>query len=73
MNELWKTYIKDLETENNILLTIIFILIFILLIWICIGIKDKSILKQENAKLEQQVIDYKWQLEQVEWFFKAIE
>lgn len=30
-------------------------------------------LEKENAKLHQQVIDYKWQLEQVEWFFKAIE
>ena len=30
-------------------------------------------LEKENAKLQQQVIDYKWQLEQVEWFFKTIE
>lgn len=30
-------------------------------------------LEKENARLQQQVIDYKWQLEQVEWFFKAIE
>lgn len=63
-------YIKDLEAENNILLTIIFILIFTLIIWICIGIKNKSNLKQENAKLEQQVIDYKWQLEQVEYIIE---
>lgn len=30
-------------------------------------------LEKENARLQQQVIDYKWQLEQVEWFFKTIE
>lgn len=27
-------------------------------------------LEKENARLQQQVIDYKWQLEQVEWIFK---
>ena len=30
-------------------------------------------LEKENARLQQQVIDYKWQLEQVEWLFKTIE
>lgn len=35
-------------------------------------LKNEKI-EKENARLQQQVIDYKWQLEQVEWFFKAIE
>jgi uncharacterized membrane-anchored protein YhcB (DUF1043 family) len=30
-------------------------------------------LEKENAKLQQQVIDYKWQLEQVEWIFRTME
>lgn len=30
-------------------------------------------LEKENARLQQQVIDYKWQLEQVEWIFKVKE
>lgn len=30
-------------------------------------------LEKENARLQQQVIDYKWQLEQVQWIFKTIE
>lgn len=30
-------------------------------------------LKKENSRLQQQVIDYKWQLEQVQWIFKTIE
>lgn len=33
--------------------------------------KDK--LEKENARLHQQVIDYKWQLEQIEWIFKVKE
>ena len=30
-------------------------------------------LEKENARLQQQVFDYKWQLEQVQWIFKTIE
>lgn len=30
-------------------------------------------LEKENERLQQQIIDYKWQLEQVEWLFKTIE
>lgn len=30
-------------------------------------------LEKENARLQQQIIDYKWQLEQVEWIFKTME
>ena len=30
-------------------------------------------LEKENARLQQQLIDYKWQLEQIEWIFKTIE
>jgi uncharacterized membrane-anchored protein YhcB (DUF1043 family) len=30
-------------------------------------------LEKENAKLQQQIIDYKWQLEQVEWIFRTME
>ena len=30
-------------------------------------------LEKENARLQQQIIDYKWQLEQVEWIFRTME
>ena len=30
-------------------------------------------LEKEKARLQQQVIDYKWQLEQVQWIFKTME
>lgn len=30
-------------------------------------------LEKENARLQQQVIDYKWQLEQIEWIFRTME
>jgi hypothetical protein len=30
-------------------------------------------LEKENARLQQQVFDYKWQLEQVQWLFNIME
>ena len=70
MNELRKYYIKDLEFENNLLLILLLIFMFIFTIWLCFSIKEKSDLKKENAELHQQVIDYKWQLEQVQYIIE---
>ena len=70
MNELKKIYIKDLEIENNLLLTLFLIFMLVFMIWLCFSIKEKSDLKEKNAKLQQQVIDYKWQLEQVQYIIK---
>ena len=61
---------KDLEFENNLLLTLLLILTFIFTIWLCVSIKEKSDLKKENERLQQQVIDYKWQLEQVQYIME---
>lgn len=30
-------------------------------------------LEKENSRLQQQIIDYKWQLEQIEWIFRTME
>ncbi len=30
-------------------------------------------LEKENARLQQQAFDYKWQLEQVQWLFNIME
>ena len=64
-------YIKDLELESNVLLISIFILTLTFIICSCFSIKKKSALEKENAKLHQQVIDYEWQLERVEYIIKC--
>ena len=45
---------------------------FIAIPIISLKIKNDK-LEKENARLQQQVFDYKWQLEQVQWIFKTIE
>lgn len=65
-----KTYIKGLEFENNLLLVLFLILTLIFTLWFSLSIKEKVDLKKENAKLQQQVIDYKWQLEQVQYIME---
>lgn len=57
--------------KKGIIIGILIGLIFMIPI-INLKLKNEKI-EKENARLQQQVIDYKWQLEQVEWFFKAIE
>lgn len=69
-NKLREYYTKDLEFENNLLLILFLILTFIFTIWLCVSVKEKGDLKKENAKLHQQVIDYKWQLEQVQYILE---
>lgn len=53
------------------------IIIFILIAAVIFGTilieNENKRLRKENARLQQQVFDYKWQLEQVEWFFKTME
>jgi len=46
--------------------------LFIAIPIICLKAKNDK-LEKENARLQQQVFDYKWQLEQVQWIFKTIE
>lgn len=53
---------------------IIGLLIGLFMIVPIINLKIKNDkLEKENARLQQQVIDYKWQLEQVKWFFETME
>lgn len=58
-------YIKKLELTNKILL------VGIVIIWMVFYIINMIVIRKynealiENARLEQQVIDYRWQLEQV--------
>lgn len=46
--------------------------LFIAIPIISLKIKNDK-LEKENARLQQQIIDYKWQLEQVQWIFKTME
>ena len=46
--------------------------LFMLVPIINLKIKNDK-LEKENARLQQQVFDYKWQLEQVEWIFRTME
>jgi uncharacterized membrane-anchored protein YhcB (DUF1043 family) len=57
--------------KKGIIIGVLIGLVFMIPI-ISLKIKNDK-LEKENARLQQQVIDYKWQLEQVEWFFKTIE
>ena len=57
--------------KKGIIIGILIGLIFMIPI-INLKLKNDK-LEKENARLQQQVIDYKWQLEQVEWLFKTIE
>ena len=34
---------------------------------------ENNKLSDENDKLRQEIVEYKWQLEQVQWIFKTIE
>ena len=69
-----RSYIDSLEKENKVL--IIFIIFYIILAaifnisyWIT---KNENIkLDKENTRLKQQVKDYTWQLEQVEYIIKC--
>lgn len=71
MDELRKHYIKDLQFENNLLLVLFLILALIFTLWVGLSIKEKADLKKENARLQQQVTDYKWQLEQVQYIIEC--
>lgn len=46
--------------------------LFFMIPIISLKIKNDK-LEKENAKLQQQVFDYKWQLEQLEWIFRTME
>lgn len=46
--------------------------LFIAIPIICLKVKNEK-LEKENARLQQQVFDYKWQLEQVQWLFNIME
>lgn len=58
---------------NDLLLKICILLIIPLLILVMkieFSFNEIRNIDRKNAKLEQQVIDYKWQLEQVEYIMK---
>lgn len=61
---------RDLTFENNLLLTLFLIFMLIFTIFLIFSIKEKSDLKKENARLKQQIVDYKWQLEQVQYIME---
>lgn len=60
----------DLTKENDLLLMCVLVLMIAFIIWFGVALKEKNDLKKENTKLEQQVIDYKWQLEQVQYIME---
>lgn len=67
-------YIEDLEKENKILLAfmiffIVIAMIFNISYWVLRSEYTK--IDKEKARLEQQVKDYTWQLEQVEYIIKC--
>lgn len=64
-------YVKDLEIENTVFMICLLIMVFLFMIWVCLAIKEKNDLKKENGRLQQQVIDYRWQLEQVEYIIEC--
>ena len=66
------SYIKDLEKLNKILLNYVLVLTLIFSVFACIVIKQKTEIKIEKAKLEQQVTDYKWQLDQMQYIFDGL-
>lgn len=58
---------------NDLLLKICILLIIPLLILVMkieFSFNEIRNIDRKNAKLEQQVIDYKWQLEQVQYIMK---
>lgn len=59
-------FIDKLEFRITILMCTIVVICFVAYISNVIIIKKYVNIKVKNARLEQQVIDYKWQLEQVE-------
>ena len=69
-----RSYIDSLEKENKILIIfIIFYIILALIFNISYWLERKENIKldKENTRLEQQVKDYTWQLEQVEYIIKC--
>ena len=57
--------------KKGIIIGILIGLIFMIPI-INLKLKNDK-LEKEHARLQQQKIDYKWQLEQVEWIFRTME
>ena len=69
-----RSYIDSLEKENKILIIfVIFYIILALIFNISYWLERKENIKldKENTRLEQQVKDYTWQLEQVEYIIKC--
>lgn len=62
------------DLMNDLLLKICILLIIPLLILVMkieLSFNEIRKIDRKNAKLEQQVIDYKWQLEQAEYIIKC--
>lgn len=62
---------KELLKENKFLFRLLLIVSVIYALLVGLSYNEREKIKKENAKLEQQVIDYKWQLEQMEYIIKC--
>jgi len=64
-------FIDRLEFRITVLMCATIVICFVAYISNLVVIKKYIDVETKNAKLEQQVIDYKWQLEQVENIIKC--
>ena len=64
--------IDNYENRITILYICIVLIVFVMYMTNLIVIKKCNEIEIENAKLEQQVKDYKWQLEQVKYIFDGL-
>lgn len=64
-------FIDKLEFKITILMCAIVIIWFVAYITNVLVIRKYIDIKVKNAKLEQQVIDYRWQLEQIDYIIKC--
>lgn len=61
---------RNLAQENQFLLRFILIVSIVYVLLIGFSDSEREKIEKENAKLQQQVIDYKWQLEQVQYIME---
>lgn len=64
-------FIDKLEFRITVLMCVIVIIWFVAYITNVLVIRKYIDIKVKNAKLEQQVIDYRWQLEQIDYIIKC--
>lgn len=62
---------KELLQDNNFLFRLFLIVSIIYVLLVGLSYNDREKVEKENAKLQQQITDYEWQLEQVEYIIKC--